>query len=97
MKNNLNPRQIRTLRALMNNPQMRENLDAIAGCSNSPELIASIRRMGLEIPCERVERFDRDGNACWPGLYRLTPKDKAIVRDWLNNFKLGGVGALPST
>lgn len=83
MKRNLNPRQTRTLRALMNNSQMRKNIDQIAGCSNSPELISQLRHKGLEIPCERVERFDRDGNACWPGLYQLTPEDKAIVRDWL--------------
>jgi len=83
MKRNLTLRQTRALRALMNNPQMRENLDRIAGCSNSPELIAGLRRMGLETPCERVERFDRDGNACYPGLYQLTPEDKAIVSDWL--------------
>ena len=83
MKKNLNPRQARTLRALMNNSQMRENLDGIAGCSNSPELIRGLRYRGLEIPCERVERFDRDGNACYPGLYQLTPEDKTIVSDWL--------------
>jgi len=83
MKRNLNPRQSRTLRALMNSSQMRENLDGIAGCSNAPELIGGLRRRGLEIPCERVERFDRDGNACYPGLYQLTPEDKAIVRGWL--------------
>lgn len=84
MKRNLNPRQVRTLRALINTPQMRENIDTIAGCSNSPELIRGLRHKGLEIPCERVERFDRDGNACYPGLYQLTLEDKAIVRDWLN-------------
>jgi hypothetical protein len=83
MKKSLNPRQTRAIRALKNAPQMRENLDEIAGCSNSPELIASLRRMHLEIPCERVERFDRDGNACRPGLYQLTREDKAIVGDWL--------------
>ena len=68
MNKNLNPSQIRALQALMNNPQMRENLDEIPSCSNSPELIASLRRMGLEIFCKRVERFDRDGNACWAVL-----------------------------
>jgi len=83
MKKSLNPRQTRVLNALENGPKMREMLDVIAGCSNSPELISSLRRLGLEIPCERVERFDRDGNACYPGLYRLTPEDKAIIRGWL--------------
>ena len=85
MKKKLNPRQARTIRALMNSAQMRQNIDQIAGCSNSPGLISQLRRKGLEIPCERIERFDRDGNACRPGLYRLTPEDKAIVRDWLRN------------
>ena len=83
MKRNLNPHQVRVLRALLNGPQLRENIDAIGGCSNGPELISGLRRGGLELPCERVERFDRDGNSCWPGLYQLTPEDKVIVRDWL--------------
>ena len=83
MKKNLNPRQTRTLRALMNNSQMRGNIDQIAGCSNSPELISQLRRKGLDIPCERVERCDRDGNTCSPGVYQLTLEDKAIVRDWV--------------
>jgi len=83
MKINLTSRELRLLRALMNGPVMRENADRIAGCSNSPELVRGLRHKGLEIPCERVERFDRDGNTCWPGLYQLTPADKAIARDWL--------------
>lgn len=75
----INPRETRAIHAFLNSPVMRENLDFIAGCSNGPELVAGLRRKGLEIPCERVERFDKDGNSCWPGRYSLTPEDRPLA------------------
>jgi len=77
------PRQKRALNALLSAPQMRENLDSIAGCSNAPELVAGLRRKGVSIPCDRIERYDKDGKACYPGIYSLTAEDKLVVRDWL--------------
>lgn len=82
MKRPLTKREQRACNALMNGSVMRENLDFIAGCSNSPELVRGLRRKGLEIPCERVERFDKDGNSCWPGRYSFTPEDRQIVNEW---------------
>ena len=79
----LSPREKRAINALLNRPIMRETLDAIAGCSNGPELVAGLRRKGLLVPCDRVERFDKDGNACYPGQYSFTAEDKQIVRDWV--------------
>jgi hypothetical protein len=84
----ITPREKRALNALMNGAVMRENLDSIAGCSNSPELVAGLRRRGLVVPCERVERFDKDGNACYPGQYSLTPDDRGLVLDWFGGTKL---------
>jgi hypothetical protein len=83
MRKPLTQREKKALNALNNNPVMRENLDTIAGCSNSPELVAGLRRKGLMVPCERVERFDKDGNSCYPGHYSLMPEDRVIVREWL--------------
>jgi hypothetical protein len=82
MKRPLNPRQKRAINALRNHAVMRENLDTIVGCSNSPDLIAGLRRKGLEIPCTLVEKFDKDGNSCWPGQYSLTSEDRAIIHSW---------------
>jgi hypothetical protein len=79
----LSPREKRVILALLNRPIMRENLDTIAGCSNGPELVAGLRRKGLSIPCERVERYDKDGNACYPGRYSFTDEDRLITREWL--------------
>jgi hypothetical protein len=75
----ITPRERRVLKALINGPLMREYLDYIAGCSNGPELVAGLRRKGLKVPCERVERFDRDGRSCYPGVYRLIPEDRTLV------------------
>ncbi len=79
----LSLREKRVIYALLIRSIMRENLDAIAGCSNGPELVAGLRRKGLAVPCDRVERFDKDGNACYPGQYSFTAEDKQIVRNWL--------------
>ena len=83
MSKTITQREKRALNALINNPVMRENLDTIVGCSNSPELVAGLRRKGLIVPCEKVERFDKDGNSCYPGRYSLMPEDKIIAREWL--------------
>ena len=83
MRKTITQREKRALNALINNPVMRENLDTIVGCSNSPELVAGLRRKGLIVPCEKVERFDKDGNSCYPGRYSLMPEDKIIAREWL--------------
>lgn len=52
----------------------REGIDTIAGASNGPQVIQSLRRLigydGIEM--ERVEATDRDGISCRPGRYRLT-------------------------
>ncbi len=79
----LSPREKRATNALLNMPIIRENLDIIAGCSNGPELVAGLRRNGLSVPCKRMERYDKDGNACCPGQYSFTQEDKQIARDWL--------------
>lgn len=78
-----NPRHQRALALLMQRPAKREEIDARAGCSNAPDLIAELRRRGLDAPCERVECLDRDGRVCRPGIYRLTTADRRKVARWL--------------
>ena len=79
----LSTREKRVINALSVCPIMRENLDSIAGCSNEPELAAGQRRKDLSIPCERMKRYEKDGNASYPGQYSFTNEDKQIVRDWM--------------
>ena len=80
-----NPRHLRAIEALRNRPMPREELDKRAGCSNSPELIAELRRRGLECPCERVECYDRDGKTVRRGIYHLTPRDHRAISRWIAN------------
>ena len=83
-----NPRHLRTIQALMTRPVTREHLDQIAGCSNGPELVAELRRRGLEVPCARTKKKDRDLFDCWPGVYHFTQQDRRRVLAWL--AKRGG-------
>lgn len=77
-----NPRHIRAIHALWVSPQPREVIDMRAGCSNGPELIAELRRRGLDLPCERTPCIDRDGNEVKRGIYYLTDRDKRLIRVW---------------
>ncbi len=74
--------RIRAIRALEVSPQPREAIDSRAGCSNGPELIAELRRRGLEIPCRRTPCIDRDGFEVMRGIYYLTARDKRLLRVW---------------
>jgi len=80
-----NPRHLRALALLLQRPARREELDSRAGCSNSPELVAELRRRGLDAPCERVPDLDRDGFSIRRGVYFLTKKDRRAVNAWLNS------------
>jgi len=77
-----NPRHLRVLAVLLVRRLFREELDKIAGCSNGPELVAELRRRGLEIPCEPVTRMDKDGKPCRPGVYSLTDDDRLKIAKW---------------
>ncbi|MDA8093792.1 MAG: hypothetical protein M0T84_07745 [Betaproteobacteria bacterium] len=69
----------------------REHLDRAAGCSNGPDLVAELRRRGLEIPCMRVEDFDRDGERIRRGVYSLTERDRRKINRWLAQRGTGGI------
>lgn len=71
-----NPREIRIICALASAHCSREELDRIAGASNVPDAIASLRRAGLEIPCERNPITDKDGEIVYRGRYRFTDADR---------------------
>ena len=73
------PRQSRAIDALVAGAVMRETLDRVVGCSNSPEVVRQLREMGISIDCEMVEHRDRDGKVCRPGRYSLTNKGRKAL------------------
>ena len=77
-----NLRHFRVIQALLTRSRTREEVDLIAGCSNGPELIAELRRRGLEVPCTRTKKLDRDLFDCWPGVYHFTNKDRRKIKQW---------------
>ena len=86
-----NPRHLRVIHAALRRSLPREQVDREAGCSNGPELIAELRRRGLEFPCVRIEAFDRDGRPCKPGVYNLTSKDRKKIIRWQASRQKGGI------
>ena len=86
-----NPRHLRSIHALDTRPMPREHLDSAAGCSNSPELVAELRRRGLEIPCQRVADLDRDGLPIRRGVYYFTEGDRRTIRRWLATRQNGNI------
>jgi hypothetical protein len=77
-----NPRHLRAIHALLTRPMPREHLDQHVGCSNSPELIAELRRRGLDVPCERVPDTDRDGKPIKRGVYAFDRNDRRKIASW---------------
>lgn len=78
-----NVRHLRVLAAALKRSMPREQVDRVAGASNGPELIAELRRRGLEFPCTRIDALDRDGRPCKPGVYHLTRADRRKLDAWL--------------
>ena len=77
-----NPRHLRVLQAVSVRPMPREQVDTVAGCANGPDLMAELRRLGLELPCTRTKKKDRDLFDCWPGVYHLTQRDRYRLAVW---------------
>ena len=86
-----NPRHLRAIAALLRRPMPRESLDKEVGCSNSPELVAELRRRGLDVHCKRIKFIDRDGHPCRPGVYHLTESDQRKLNRWLASRQRGGI------
>jgi hypothetical protein len=84
-----NPRHLRVIAALSARARKREEIDRIAGCSNAPELIAELRRRGLEFPCDRVPGIDRDGYQIRFGVYHSTDSDRRKLAAWQRQRKGG--------
>ncbi|QOY94974.1 hypothetical protein IM543_03485 [Massilia sp. UMI-21] len=89
VSSSVNQRMIRLVRALLCGTVTREDADRIAGCSNSPDLIAEIRRLGLgrkHLVTTLFKVIDRDGRVSHPGRYSLTSEGHAMLTEWLNSF-----------
>lgn len=85
-KGTKSPRRIRTLIALVYRDYVsRENLDRLAGCSNSPDLVFQMKRAGLPIQTREVKAKDRDGRKTHYADYYLTPAIKAKAKEWLES------------
>jgi hypothetical protein len=82
-----NPRHLRAIYALLQRPMPREHLDREADCSNGPELIAELRRRGLDLPCDRIPVHDRDGLEVTRGVYHLTSTDRRKIHQWFAQRK----------
>lgn len=78
-----NPRELRALAALLKRPHLRKEIDSIAGCANTPDLISRIKKRGLDIRCVRETVIDRDGKKCRSGIYYLTRAAIRQLKNWL--------------
>ena len=90
-----NPRHLRALEALDRGPVHREAVDLISGASNGPELVAELRRRGLEIPCQRVKLSDLDGLTTRGGRYYLTERDRDALVRWHDEAQPQRVDSTP--
>lgn len=78
-----NPRQLRAILELLRRNLWREEFDNVAGASNGPDVVAQLRRQGLELPCKLVTVTDRDGKKVRAGMYSLSATDRRLFYRWL--------------
>jgi hypothetical protein len=77
-----NPRYLRAIHLLLIRPATREQLDQAVGCSNGPDLISKLRKLGLGmhgLPCTMVPVIDRDGRVVDRGVYSFSPAGRLAV------------------
>jgi len=77
-----NPRYLRAIHQLLIRPVTREQLDKAVGCSNGPDLISNLRKLGLGmhgLPCTSVPGRDRDGVVVQPGVYSFSHAGRRAV------------------
>lgn len=87
-----NPRFLRAIQALLVRALPREHLDCVAGCSNGPDLVAKLRRLGLGkegLPCTMVPDWDRDGRPIRRGVYSFSSAARRAVHAWLRKRESG--------
>ncbi len=86
-KRKLSNRQRRALRVLLDSSAKVtvKTLIAETHANNAPELIASLRRKGLEIPCEKRAFTTVDGEPGKLGFYELTESDRPIALELMGN------------
>lgn len=84
-----NPRHLRAITALLQRARFKNDLQAITGASNTPELVAELRRRGLETPCEKVPMIDRDGLIVHPGIYSFSERDRRKLHAWMRERDAG--------
>lgn len=90
----LSPRHRRIVHALLTRSRTREQIDRIAGASNGPDEILRLRaKLGIEIPCQRIPAFDRDGHDVQIGVYSLTPPDRRKISTKLFGRQVGAIDA----
>ncbi len=90
-----NPRELRVIQALLVRPRRREDIDAIAGAANGPDLISNLRNLFPKtddrneyISCERISFVDRDGKVCKPGVYSLGEQARKLINSWMARRKV---------
>lgn len=83
------PYEARLLRALLDKPHSRLELDRAVGTTNSAEYVRRFRRRGLNIVMRRVTGLNRDGKPIWWGIYNIDDADKGRVLDALGGATNG--------
>jgi hypothetical protein len=82
----LSPRQRRLLSALLAGPVTTAEARTIAGASNAPACVSTLRGRGLSIQTRMAPGTDRDGKPCEIGTYYLDEESRAHAHQLLTLF-----------
>jgi len=76
-----NPRHLRGIHALMQRPRFKNDLQAITGASNTPELVAELRRRGLETHAKKYQSLTvMDWSHTPAFIHSMNKTDARLIR-----------------
>lgn len=74
------------IHALLIRPRKHEEIDCIAGASLGLDVIADLRRFGLNILCRETPEIDRNGYPIQIVVYALDDNDRRKLAAWMRKI-----------
>lgn len=80
------PALLTALVMLLERARTCNELEGIVKGTGASDMVAALRCLGLELPCEPVPGFGRDGSVVVRDIYSATNADRRAVKTWKSAY-----------